>query len=760
MPRNSSDIAQAKPAKRLYAKRLDEAWALLEDSDVWSALMKFHQVFRASQSVEAFAGVLSCHSKSRDPLRLLDWGLANMDRVVPASTPEDRRLGAQIQDLIHRARRWAEQNGYRLKDPRKTAEILARWPQKLQGPAEGAEARPSKRGAAAAPAAPAPTAEAPAPPLLDLPAVVPEVLVRFEPPALLDRLRHGEPPQSHAEAERLGLERLEDWRLSLRAQHLSLTASFDDLLSLESVQGVETLRYQVETARRVLRVHRGRALLADEVGLGKTIEACLVLKEYLLRGLVERFLILCPPSLVGQWQSELREKFLIRTVTTSDEAYRADPAAFWRENKAVVASLHTAKIERHAEVLRDLEFDLVVVDEAHHLKNRATVAWKFVNALRRKFLLLVTATPVQNDLGELYNLITLLRPGTLGTPAQFRERFVASGKKNVPRDPEELRRLMTSVMVRNTRSVADLKLPPRRAVTYHVTQAPAAEELYRRLTELLRERYAAAQPKEKLVLHSLLMRAGSSLIALANSLERFAEGESLTPRQAQHARELHKQARSLAGHEAKLQRLGYLLEEGPGKKIVFTQYRDTLDFLERSLHATPHRAAVFHGGLSVEERSRAVAAFRQEADVLLCTEAGSEGQNLQFARTVVNYDLPWNPMRIEQRIGRVHRIGQTEPVYVFNLALAGSIESAILRVLEQKINLFELVVGELGVILGNLTEDQDFPDRVVEIWLGSKSEQEAEQRFDELGQEITAAREQYEESAKLDAALFGRDFET
>jgi SNF2 family DNA or RNA helicase len=292
-----------------------------------------------------------------------------------------------------------------------------------------------------------------------------------------------------------------------------------------------------------------------------------------------------------------------------------------------------------------------------------------------------------------------------------------------------------------------------------VTQAPAAEQLYLRLTGLLRELYPGAGPNQKLVIHSLLMRAGSSLVALSSSLERFAAGEHLTPRQAQTARELHRQARSLAGQEAKYHRLALLLGEGPGKKIVFTQYRDTLAFLESALRREGRRVEVFHGGLSSAERERAIAAFRSEADTLLCTEAGSEGQNLQFARTVINYDLPWNPMRIEQRIGRVHRIGQTEPVHVFNLALSGSIESHVLRVLEQKINLFELVVGELGVILGNLTEDQDFPDRVVEIWLGSRTEEEAREKFDDLGEDLVQARRRHEDSARLDETLFGRDFE-
>jgi superfamily II DNA or RNA helicase len=760
-------------AYRQLAERLFDARDYRRSRDL------FKRFFQARPCVQAFWGVQESEMALRRPVEMLRWGLENRGRVpAPRSLQEHEWLdrAEYLMDFVSQELRKQGIRPEGLLQQPPAAPGRRRAPAGRTSPAAGARgAHPSARAkgtrkAGAAGAAPARqpsgaaaplsrAAPAPALPALPLPELKSEVVVRFEPSELLSRLTRDELPAGPAAAERLALERVEDWKLTLLGQHLSLAASFDELLCLESVRGVETLRYQVETVRRVLRGHRGRALLADEVGLGKTIEAGLILKEYLLRGLVERFLVLCPPSLVAQWQSELAEKFDIPCVTSSDEAYRADPAAFWTENRAIVASLHTAKTGRNAAVLHGLELDLVIVDEAHHLKNRSTISWKFVDGLRRKFLLFLTATPVQNDLDELYNLITLLRPGTLGTPAQFRRDFVASGKRNVPRDPERLRSLMSSVMVRNTRAVADLRLPPRRAVTYHVQQSSAAAQLYTRLSTLLRQRYAAAAPSEKLVLHALLSRAGSSLVALAGTLERYEKSAALTGLQAQTVRELHRSARALAGQEAKLQRLLQLVGQGPGKKIVFTQYRDTLDFLERSLAAAGHRAAVFHGGLSVPERTRSVESFRQSLDVLLCTEAGSEGQNLQFARTVINYDLPWNPMRIEQRIGRVHRIGQTEPVHVFNLALAGSIESYVLEVLEQKINLFELVVGELGVILGNLTEDQDFPDRVLEIWLGARSEEEARQGFERLGQELEQARSSFEQSAALDEALFGRDFE-
>jgi SNF2 family DNA or RNA helicase len=145
--------------------------------------------------------------------------------------------------------------------------------------------------------------------------------------------------------------------------------------------------------------------------------------------------------------------------------------------------------------------------------------------------------------------------------------------------------------------------------------------------------------------------------------------------------------------------------------------------------------------------------------IMLCTESGGEGRNLQFADTLINYDLPWNPMKIEQRIGRVHRFGQTREVFVFNLCTADSLEARILNVLNEKIRMFELVVGEVGSILGNLEDGDQFESLVLNLWLRSRDDNELEESFETLGETLLEAQEQYVQSKELDEALFGEDFQ-
>jgi hypothetical protein len=200
------------------------------------------------------------------------------------------------------------------------------------------------------------------------------------------------------------------YRLRERFAHLGLAQGFDELLCLPHLRGIDTYWHQVETVRKVLKQFRGRVLLADEVGLGKTIEAGMVLKEYLLRGMAENVLVLTPASLVGQWREELETKFDIPCVTTHDPLLREDPDLFWRQ-KRLIASLALARRREHAERLLDRSFDLVIVDEAHHLRDRNSQGYKLVDTLKKRFLLLLSATPVQNDLTELYNVLTLLKPG-------------------------------------------------------------------------------------------------------------------------------------------------------------------------------------------------------------------------------------------------------------------------------------------------------------------------------------------------------------
>ena len=269
---------------------------------------------------------------------------------------------------------------------------------------------------------------------------------------------------------------LSGYFLRERAARWWVSNQSDTLLCLPHCR-LERLDYQLRTALRVLGPMRGRALLSDEVGLGKTIEAGLVLKELLTRGMVKKFLILTVPSLVDQWEEELNDKFGLTTVTTNHAEVRNDPYEFWSENPGLVASLHTLKQPTHLDIARRTHWDLLVVDEAHYLRNRESRSWRAVNALPRQFLLLLTATPVQNSLEELYNLVTLLQPGQLPSPKEFRARFVDRKRPRQPREPEELRRLLGQVMIRNTRANAGLKLPPRRAETV-LFEPDAAERAF------------------------------------------------------------------------------------------------------------------------------------------------------------------------------------------------------------------------------------------------------------------------------------------
>ncbi len=169
--------------------------------------------------------------------------------------------------------------------------------------------------------------------------------------------------------------------------------------------------------------------------------------------------------------------------------------------------------------------------------------------------------------------------------------------------------------------------------------------------------------------------------------------------------------------------------------------------------------ALFSGDLSRTEKDAAIARFRDEARVLLSTGAGGEGRNLQFADTIINFDLPWNPMRIEQRVGRVHRIGQNHDVFVFNFCQAGTLEEQLLRVLHDKINMFELVVGEMDAILGTLDDSRDFAEIVMDLWISGRESGRVEQAFDELAGRLLDAKKQHVKVQGLDDSLFARDFE-
>ncbi len=542
------------------------------------------------------------------------------------------------------------------------------------------------------------------------------------------------------------------FRLRGELVRLTLFEEFDELLCLPALHGVEPHWYQTETVRKVLKQYRGRVLLADEVGLGKTVEAGMVLKEYILRGMAERILILTPASLVGQWRDEMATKFGIDCATSHDPLLRSDPAAFWAQPR-VIASIAAARRKDVAETLAGLTYDVIVVDEAHHLRDQSSASYQLVNRLQKRFLLLLSATPVQNSLLELYNLLTLLQPGIFKTQKEFRSVYMVPGKPREPSNRERLRDLMRGVMVRNTRALAALRLPRRHASTLRATPEAAEAACYEMLTALVREA-ATAPGNHRLSLQHLLAAAGSSPMAAAAAIERYLERH---PGDLRWTEVLARTRAIKAG--AKETALLKLLAQNPvEKKLVFVHQRDSLTHLAAQLRRHKIPFAQFSGDLSGPHKDAAIEAFRDEVPVLLCTESGGEGRNLQFCNTLINFDIPWNPMAIEQRIGRIDRIGQTREVFIFNLVAAGTIEDSVLRILDEKINMFELVVGEVGAILGEVDDQQDFSTLVLEAWLQT-TEQGRAAAFTKLENQLLAARREYEGVKQLDEALFGNELD-
>jgi SNF2 family DNA or RNA helicase len=572
------------------------------------------------------------------------------------------------------------------------------------------------------------------------------------------------------------------YELRREAERIALVPGFDRLITLDA-NAIKELPHQIDVAQRVLRDMGGRAILADEVGLGKTIEASIIYKELAIRGLARRVLILTPASLVGQWQGELEEKFFERFDAPTD------PDDWQRVTKAIV-SHDRARSRRHAEEILRHRWDLVIVDEAHKVKSQRGATYQFIEKIERDFILLLTATPLQNDLRELYNLITLLRPGQLGTWQEFRAEHLVSGDHRQPRDPEALRALTHEVMIRTRRSsvVDDLDLPPRRPRHPEVKLTPGEADLYKRTTEFLRRLYREgfiqpAEPEEteegaprrrtkkgivQLAVIHLRQRLCSSARALAESLEHLATGEHISPEYRTIAKQLAKRAAAIKTH-AKLNVLTKLLKETPDRLVVFSDHRPTIQLIEERVTKLGRQAIVYWGAHSTADRDKRIRAFHADpTSVLIATRAGSEGRNLQFCNVLVNYDLPWNPMVVEQRIGRLHRIGQTREVHIVNLAAAGTIESYILLLLDQKIKLFELVVGELDLILGEFGGAQEFEGRLAKEWLAAENEEDFARRVETMGADIeksSAAGKEQEELNSLiapddNAMRLERRFET
>jgi superfamily II DNA or RNA helicase len=514
------------------------------------------------------------------------------------------------------------------------------------------------------------------------------------------------------------------WMHALRSA-LADSRTFGQLRAAASAS-IDVLPFQLEPALAVVRGLASRLLIADEVGLGKTIQAALILAELQQRGWCERAIILTPAGLREQWAEELSRRFQIRAATFDAASLQSLvstlPAGLnpWAVEPVSITSIDFVKQPEVLRALASLIWDLVIVDEAHQVATAPQRSAAVEQIARRaRHVVLLTATP---HAGDEAAYVSLCRIGALGND-----------------DPLGLfRRTRADVGQGHTRHV---HLLPVRLSDAEMEMHRLLEGYARRVWQMARARNA---PELQLVATVLTKRALSSASALALSLTRRLEAlagapvdpmaQSALPFDSNEDDDLADAAPILASpafeqpgdervslehilaaathasrHERKISALRRLLRRVREPLIVFTEYRDTLMRLEEdAVVRSLRRLVLLHGGLSRHERRFAVQAFTSGgADLLLATDAGSEGLNLQsHCRLVVNLELPWNPVRLEQRIGRVDRLGQTRTVHAIHLYAAQTPESRVLAGLVRRVERIR-TEADIALEIFNDHVDQD-----------------------------------------------------
>ncbi|GAO04758.1 SNF2-related protein [Anaeromyxobacter sp. PSR-1] len=558
--------------------------------------------------------------------------------------------------------------------------------------------------------------------------------------------------------------------------------------------------HQIEAAAFALAaLPTGGAVLADEVGLGKTVEAGLVLAQLAAEG-KPRAVILVPASLRAQWREELRSKFGLEADVVDGDTCRERERQGLKTNPfdtgGIVICSHPFAALRAAEVER-VHWDVAVIDEAHRLRNAYRKDHRTGQALRRALRrspkLLLTATPLQNDLMELLGLAAFIDDALLGNEETFRLQY-ASGELTEDKAADLKARLAPVVVRTLRRQVKEyVKYTARRSIVEDFAPTAQEQELYDRVSEYLRREDAYAIPMARRALFVLVYRKilASSSFALAATLDRLADtldqkiagvectaqadlllemdgfaeeveelfdedGAPQKPKGQLALRRMNDELGELRAcarlaREIKVNAKGDALVRGldrcftvakacgwPEKAVVFTEFRRTQDYLRRLLESKGYSVTCLSGDVGgTEKRAALVEEFRDRTQILLMTEAGAEGLNLQFCNLVVNYDLPWNPQRVEQRIGRCHRYGQQRDVLVLNfLNRSNAADARLFDLLSQKLALFDGVFGSSDEILGALGTGIDFEKRVLDIYQSCRSGEEIDRAFSKLRGEL------------------------
>ena len=487
--------------------------------------------------------------------------------------------------------------------------------------------------------------------------------------------------------------------------------SRDDLKSEARWRGrIEPFNHQVTNLINFCR-RLPVTLLADDVGLGKTISAGLVASELVARRRIAGVLVVAPKLLGPQWKEELEEKFNIPArIATGRELLDAEPED---EIGAVITTYNSARL--YIERLPQERFQMLVLDEAHKLRNLhgvaspPQVALTFRKALldrRFKFVLMLTATPIQNRLWDLYSLVDLLtvargHSNPFGTPGEFARNFIADQPNQArvlrPEMRDQFRSTVYGYMSRVRRADAKLHFPVRTVLQQNVTPTPSELRLIRLIANPIKG-------LDRLVQISILQALASSPHALAAQLENMARNGTFPEQLALDVRALVRKM----PHSAKLQGLAALVDElrrqrpADWRIVVFTGRRETQTTIESYLQSQGIPVGTINGE-SGGRNTETIARFRQKPPalhVIVSTEAGSEGVNLQAANVLVNFDLPWNPMIVEQRIGRVQRLSSEHAsVSIYNVILAGTFEEFIVGRLMEKLQTISHAIGDIESLL-------------------------------------------------------------
>lgn len=536
-------------------------------------------------------------------------------------------------------------------------------------------------------------------------------------------------------------------KLSLMATNLLKTGKIENLSALDLLEGrFEPYPYQLKVALNVLKEKSSVALLADEVGLGKTIEVGLILKEHIVRGNIHSILIITPKALVHQWKEELSEKFGEEFSTTEEDNFNY-------ESNRIITSFN--KLSRNVEKFTGRQWDMVVVDEAHLLINAASKRRQAVSSIDRRYMLLCTATPLCNKLTDIYSIVDLLYPGLLGTEKSFKARYFADRQGRIckPEMKGELKKIVSKVMVRTLRKDSGIPFTERYIYSFRITGSREEMLLYDTVLKYMRSIYYPYEKngdmtpvsrtnyllmKELITMQQSLSSSPRALIkSLMNRKEKY-------PRESQVIDEIIALASEI-GTYSKVQKLLETLSGIPNEQaIIFTLRLETAYLLCDSLNENYMPAKVYEGRLSGYERQALIDEFRRgKLRYIVATDTAAEGLNLQNATTVVNYDLHWNPMKIEQRIGRVHRRGQNRDVNIFNLVMKDTIDDYVLKVLFEKIDLFKMTIGGIEAILSEM-KDADFSieETIMDIILRCSKKRDIEKELEQLRESMEYIKEQ------------------